>query len=123
MIRGRLRHRRGGGAQTPSEDQYIEIDPSQLTGVFGAPQWLRDLGLLSWLVLGVVLMVTAAVGFFALTQVIVIPVITAAIVAAVASPIVRWLQGHRVPRAAGAALVLLTIVALAAGTIVLPVGM
>jgi predicted PurR-regulated permease PerM len=122
MIRGRLPRRRGEGERPPSADQYVEIDPSELTGIFAAPQWLRDLGFLSWLVLGVALMVAAAMGFFALTEVIAIPVITAAIVAAVASPIVRWLERLRVPRAAGAALVLLMIVALAAGTIVLVLG-
>jgi putative heme transporter len=122
MIRGRLWGRRREGGRSPTADQYIEIDPSELTGIFAAPQWLRDLGLLSWLVLGVALTVAAAMGFFALTEVIAIPVITAAIVAAVASPIVRWLERLRVPRAAGAALVLLIIVVVAAGTIVLVLG-
>jgi putative heme transporter len=122
MIRGRLRRRRRGGGRSPTADEYIEIDPSELTGIFAAPQWLRDLGFLSWLVLGVALLVAAAMVFFAVTEVIAIPVITAAIVAAVASPIVRWLERLRVPRAAGAALVLLMIVVVGAGTIVLVLG-
>jgi putative heme transporter len=118
MIRGRLRRHRGTG-DAPSRDEYIDIDPRELTGMFAAPQWLRDLGLLSWLLVGVALLVAAAVGFLALTEVIVIPVIVAGIIASVASPIVRWLNGHRVPRALGAALVLLLIVAVGIGTILL----
>jgi predicted PurR-regulated permease PerM len=42
--------------------------------------------------------------------VIVVPVITAAVVAAVASPLVGWLKRHGLPRGIGAALVLLGIV-------------
>jgi predicted PurR-regulated permease PerM len=51
------------------------------------------------------------VWLLSLTQTIVIPVITAAILASVLAPLVRWLKRHGVPRGAGAAIVLLMIVA------------
>jgi putative heme transporter len=118
-IRGRLSRRREGREKA---DEYIEIDARELTGIFAAPQWLRDLGLLSWLLVGVALAIAGTVWILALTQTIVLPVITAAIVASVASPLVRWLQRHRVPRALGAALVLLLLMAVAVGTVLLIVG-
>lgn len=113
----RARRWRRGGRSTDAE--YIEIDPGELTGIFAAPGWLRDLGLLSWLLVGIALAIAGAVWLLALTQVIVIPVVVAAIVAAVASPVVGWLHRHRVPRPLGAALILLLIVGVALGTLLL----
>jgi putative heme transporter len=80
VIRGRLRRRPGDGERARADEEFVDIDPAELTGVFATPPWLRD-------------------------------VITAAVVAAVASPLVSWLGNHHVPRAAGAALVLLAIIA------------
>jgi hypothetical protein len=42
MIRGRLRRLRG--AEGHEEDQYIEIEPGELSRLFAAPGWLRDAG-------------------------------------------------------------------------------
>ena len=108
MIRGRLLRRRQSGAR---EEEFVEIDASELTGLFAAPRWLRDLGFTSWLLVGVLLLVVGLISILSLTQVIVIPVIVAGVVAAVAEPLVSRLKGRRVPRALGAALVLLAIVA------------
>jgi predicted PurR-regulated permease PerM len=104
-----------------TEDEVIEIEPGALSGLFAAPQWLRDLGISSWLLFGVGAALVAAIWLLALTETIVLPLITAGIIAAVASPSVAWLRRHGVPRGIGAALVLLLIVALAAavGLIVL----
>jgi predicted PurR-regulated permease PerM len=104
-----------------TEDEVIEIEPGALSGLFAAPQWLRDLGISSWLLFGVGAALVAAIWLLALTETIVLPLITAGIIAAVASPSVDWLRRHGVPRGIGAALVLLLIVALAAavGLIVL----
>ena len=118
MIRGRLR-RPGGGHEHPAEAEYIEIDPSELTGVFSAPKWLRDLGLMAWLLVGVAAAIVGAVWLLTLTQTIVIPVITAAIIAAVLSPAVGWLQQKGVPRLAGTGLVFLAVVAIGAALTVL----
>jgi predicted PurR-regulated permease PerM len=109
MIRGRLFRRRT--AADPGEDEFIEIDPGELSGLFSAPQWLRDLGLTSWLLVGVVLLLVGLISILSLTQVIVIPVIVAAVIAAVTEPLVSLLKRRGLPRALGALLVLLAIVA------------
>jgi putative heme transporter len=123
MIRGRLLRRRASG--TPAEDEFIEIEPGELSDLFAAPRWLRDLGFTAWLLVGVVLLLVGLIWLLSLTQVIVIPVIVAGVVAAVAEPLVSLLGRHRVPRGLGAALVLLAIVgvgALAAFLILKGVG-
>ena len=67
-------------------------------------------------------MTVAAVTLLALTQTIVMPVIAACIVAAVTSPVVAWLQRHRVPRGIGAAIVLLSFVVLAVLVVLMVTG-
>jgi predicted PurR-regulated permease PerM len=108
MIRGRLRRLRG--AEGHQGDQYIEIDPGQLSGLFAAPGWLRDAGFTAWLLVGVVLLLVGIVWLLTLTAVIVIPLLVAGVIAAVAGQLVSLLNRHRVPRAVGALLVLLLIV-------------
>lgn len=98
-----------------AEDEVIELEPGALSGIFAAPQWLRDLGISSWLLFGVGAALVALVWLLSLTETIVLPVITAGIIAAVASPLVDWLRRHGIPRGIGAALVLLLIVLLAFG--------
>jgi predicted PurR-regulated permease PerM len=75
-----------------------------MSGIFAAPAWLRDLGVMSWLAVGVAVLVAALVALLGATNTIVIPVITATIIAAVLAPVVRKLSRH-MPRAAAAALV------------------
>ncbi len=112
MIRGRL-HRR---TDAPEEGgDYITIAPGELSGIFTVPDWLRNVGLMSWLLVGITLLVAGAIALAAMTQVIVIPVLTAAIIAAVGSPLVAWMKRHHVPRGLGAALLMLAIVAVGAG--------
>jgi predicted PurR-regulated permease PerM len=98
-----------------------EIDPGALSGVFAAPKWLRDLGFSSWLLVGVAAALVGVIWLLSLTQTIVMPVLTAAIIASVASPVVDLLSRRGVPRAGGAALVFLVIIAVSAavGLIVL----
>ena len=81
-----------------------------MSGIFAAPPWLRDLGIMAWLLVGVTLLLVGTVWLLSLTQTIVIPVVTAAILASVLSPLVRRLKRRGVPRGAGAAIVLLLIV-------------
>lgn len=121
MIRGRLRRRHGAdppARAAEDEGELVEIDPAELSGLFAAPKWLRDAGLMSWLLVGVTILLVGLVWLLALTQVIVLPVITAGIVAAVGSPVVAWFARRRIPRAIGAILLMLAIVAAAAGMIV-----
>jgi putative heme transporter len=108
MIRGRLRRLRGAEGQ--EEDQYIEIDPGQLSGLFAAPSWLRDAGFSAWLMVGVVVLLVGVIWLLTLTAVIFIPLVVAGVIAAVAGQLVSLLNRHRVPRAVGALLVLLLIV-------------
>src|SRR5689334_7245141 len=86
-----------------------EIRAEDLTGVFTVPQWVRDLGVAAWLLVGITLLLAGIVWLLALTNTIVMPVITAAIMAAVLEPVVRLLQRRRVRRGAGAAIVLLVV--------------
>ena len=74
---------------------------------FSAPVWLRDLGFSSWLLVGFVLIIVGLIWLVAETSTIVMPVILATVIGAVAGPWVGWMEGHRIPRAGGAALVLL----------------
>jgi predicted PurR-regulated permease PerM len=97
------------------EEPPPEFDPQALTGLFAAPRWLRDLGFSAWLAVGVTLFVVAVMGLLTLTHTIVAPVITAAVVAAVASPLVRWLDRHGLSRGVAAALMLVAIIVLAFG--------
>jgi predicted PurR-regulated permease PerM len=103
-------------------DQPAEIEVAELTQALAAPGWLRDAGATAWLLVGITLFLVGAVWIASLTQTIVGPVITATVVAAVASPLVRWLGGHRVPRGLGAALVLLGIVAVGVGMFVVVIA-
>jgi predicted PurR-regulated permease PerM len=114
-MRGRLRRQRADADATGEPDALVvEIQPGELRGVFAAPGWLRDLGGMAWLLVGVTLLLVAAVWLLSLTDTIVVPVVTAGIIAAVLSPVVRWLAGH-MPRAAAAAIVFLSLVALGLG--------
>lgn len=126
MIRGRLRRhgRHEHSAETAEAgDEYIDLDPGELSGIFNVPPWLRDVGLMAWLLVGIGVLIGGLIWILGLTEVIVAPVIAAAVVAAVASPLVAWLDGHRVPRALGAVLVLLLIVAVGVGmTVVVITG-
>jgi putative heme transporter len=125
MIRARLHRRRkhgDAGEAGEAEDEVVEIDPGALSGVFNTPRWLRDMGLTAWLLVGVTLLLVGGVWIMSLTHTIVVPVITAAVVASVASPLVGWLGRHRMPRGLSAALVLVSIIALGAGVLLVIVA-
>src|SRR3954468_3368251 len=125
LRRAGSRSSRGAGSEADkgvAEDRYVEIDTSELSGLFAAPPWLRDLGIVSWLLVGIAAFLVGAVWLLALTETIVIPVIVAAIIASVVSPAVDWLQRHGIPRSAGVVLVFLTLIALGIGTVILIVS-
>lgn len=109
----RLRHR-GSHVAAPTTEQptVVQIDATALSRVFSAPMWLRDLGLLAWFLVGVALVLVGAVWLIGLTSTITEPVVVGAILATVAGPLVTKMQGRGIPRAAGAALVLLALLAL-----------
>jgi predicted PurR-regulated permease PerM len=118
--RGRLRwHRAGGG--TDDDALFVAVEPAEMSGIFAAPSWLRDLGMLSWLLVGVAVLVVATVALLAVTETIVIPVVTATIIAAVLSPVVRRLA-QRMPRAAAAAIVFLGMLVVGVAIVLAVVG-
>ena len=96
-------------------DEVVEVEPGALSRLVASPQWLRDLGFSAWLLVGVAAALVGAIWLLALTQTIVMPLITAGIIASVTSPGVDWLRRHGIPRGVGAALVLVAILALAFG--------
>jgi predicted PurR-regulated permease PerM len=108
-LRGRL-HRAGAGAAEGGD--FVEIEPAELAGLFAAPGWLRNLGLTSWLLVGVAAALAGAAVLLELTRTIVLPVITAAIIASVISPIVDWLNKRRVPRTVGTLIVFVACIVL-----------
>ena len=112
-------------AATPAEPPPVALSPveaGQLSSVFAPPRWLRDVGRASWLLVGLILLIVGLVWLLATTQTIVGPVVAAAIVAAVTSPVVRWLTSHRIPRPGGAAIVLLAVAALAVLVALIVIG-
>src|SRR5689334_11972963 len=113
-----LRHRfKRDGATQPAEPPPVELgaqEVRQLETVFTPPRWLRDLGRTSWLLVGLFLLLAGLIWLLGTTNTIVGPLLAAVIVATVAAPVVRQLASHRIPRAAGAAIVVLGAAVLAA---------
>ena len=123
----RLRLQRQRDSVTPlpraaAQAALDEVQARQLSSVFEPPRWLRDLGRASWLLVGVVALLAGLVWLLAQTATIVVPVLAGLVIATVASPLVTALQRRRVPRVAGALLVLLAIAALGIVVLLLVVG-
>jgi predicted PurR-regulated permease PerM len=98
------------------------VDLDELTTLFASPRWLRDLGRSAWLLVGVAALLAVIIWLLGTTYEIVGPVVAGTIVATVAMPAVSTLQRHRVPRAAGAAIVLLGLAAIGALVLLLVLG-
>lgn len=106
--------RPGESSTETSTATYVRLDPGAIESAFVAPKWLRDIGLTSWFAVGAAVLLVLMVAIVAITATITIPVILAAVVAAVASPIVGFLQRHGVPRGIGTILFVLLVVAIVA---------
>ena len=115
---GRKRVVKAGG----SADAPATIPAGAMERLFEPPRWLRSLGRTSWLIVGAAAVLVGLVWISGITASIVEPVVTGAVVAAVCAPGVTWLVRHRVPRAAGAGLMLLALLAIAVGIFLLVVG-
>src|SRR5690348_5101295 len=103
----------------------VQLDADQLkqlSAVFAAPRWLRDLGVASWLLVGVAALLVGVTWILGVTSTIVIPVLVGLVIATVGSPAVSWLHGHRWPCALGALVVLLFVIAVAAVIAILVLG-
>jgi len=112
-LRLRRRHPDAVEPNGESESVVVEIEPAQLAGIFAAPRWLRDLGVMSWLLVGIAALLVGSIWLLGLVNTIAAPVITAGILAAVLSPLVRMLSRH-MPRGAATAIVFLTVLVLGA---------
>lgn len=103
----------------------VQLDTDQLrqlSAVFSAPRWLRDLGVASWLLVGVAALLVGLTWILGITSTIMIPVLVGLVVSTVGSPAVSWMHRHHVPRALGALVVLLFVIAIAVLIVVLVVG-
>jgi putative heme transporter len=98
------------------------LDPGNLVRVFRPPQWLRDLGLMSWFLVGILALIVAVTWLMNLTATIVEPVAVGGVVAIVAAPLVGWLQRHHVKRGLGAAIVVLSLIAIVVVVVGLVIG-
>ena len=116
---GHLFHRH---APAPAAEPVPDIDPAGLPRVFAAPRWLRDLGLLAWFLVGVGAILVGLVWLLGITSTIVDPVLVGCVLASVSAPVVARLQRRRVPRAGGAAIVLLGLLALGVVILLLVLG-
>src|SRR5262245_28512083 len=106
----------------PPERGLTRDELVELSSFFAAPRWLRDLGLASWFLVGALLVIGGLTLLLAATSEIVDPMIGAAIVAVVTSPLVGAMSRHRIPRALGAAIVLLGVVAICIAIVVIVIG-
>ena len=107
------------------EQVVVQLDADQLrelSTVFSAPRWLRDLGVASWFLVGAALLIVGVAWVLDVTSTIVVPVVAGGVVATVASPVVTWLRGHSVPRALGALIVLLALAAIGVVILLLVLG-
>jgi predicted PurR-regulated permease PerM len=112
-------------ATTVDQQVVVHLDAEQLqkmSAVFSAPRWLRDLGVASWFLVGVALLAVGLTWALGITSTIVVPVISGGVIATVASPAVTWLKRHHVPRALGALIVMLVLLALGVVILLLVLG-
>jgi predicted PurR-regulated permease PerM len=115
------RHRPENGSPGDHDGVFVEVQPGELVGIIATPRWLRELGAMAWLLVGVGALLVGAVWLLSLLHTIVAPVLTASIIAAVLSPVVRRLAS-RMPRAAAAALVFVSLLVVAIGITVLVIA-
>src|SRR5512132_1079535 len=73
----------------PAEPEVVRLDAEQLrqmSAVFSAPRWLRDLGVASWLLVGVAALFVGLTWALGLTSTIVVPVLVGLVISTVGSP-------------------------------------
>jgi putative heme transporter len=102
--------------------EIAAVDLQELGTAFAPARWLRDVGRTAWLLVGVFALIAGLVWLLGETYTIVGPVVAAMIVATVAMPLVAWLGRHRVPRALGAVIVLLGLLAIGVVILLLVLG-
>ncbi|HEX5261497.1 MAG TPA: AI-2E family transporter [Gaiellales bacterium] len=114
-----------GSGGTAAQTVELHIDPSQLedlSSVFSAPRWMRDLGFASWLLAGVALLLFGLVWMLGAVSTIADPVLAGLVMATVASPAVARLQARGIPRVGGTILILLLLLVIAIAVALLVLG-
>jgi putative heme transporter len=109
-------------SSSPEDGDHVDIDASELSGLFAVPNWLRGAGQASWLLVGLAVLLVGTIWLLALTNVIVLPLLAAGIVAAVASPVVAWMHRKGLPRGLATALMMLAIILVGVGMTVVVIG-
>jgi predicted PurR-regulated permease PerM len=115
----------GPAVHDDGDVSVVQLDADQLrqlSAVFDAPRWLRDLGVASWLLVGVAALLVGLTWILGLTSTIVVPILVGLVISTVGSPAVSWMHSHRVPRALGALVVLLLVIAIALLIVFLVIG-
>ena len=64
-LHGRMRHESADAEREDGDTEFVEIEARELSGIFASPTWLRDLGVMAWLLVGVALLSRARSGCFA----------------------------------------------------------
>jgi len=100
-----------GTPPTPAVDRPFEVSGG-----------LRRLGLTSWFFVGVVVAVGIVLAGLVVTAGIVVPLVFSFYFGAVLFPLVDWLERRKVPRWAGALLMLVLAIALLAGAALIVIG-
>ena len=103
---------------TGADDPTQAPEPAEVAGAageqsaFAAPQWARDVGRWSWIVVGALLVLLALFWAAASIQMVVLASLFAVLFGGTFLPVVDWLHKHRLPRWLGALLVLVFLIAL-----------
>ena len=83
--------------------------------------WISRWGSSAWMLIGVALLAAVVYGALATLSGLVVPLVVAAVIGILASPIVDWLHRYRVPRPLGAITVILGLIGVIVGSVVISV--
>jgi predicted PurR-regulated permease PerM len=109
-----------GGLMT--EQNPFGVDESKDILRRYSPTWLVALGIKSWLAVGFVLILGVILYLVSLAAGLVQPLILAVVIGMLFYPLVDGMEKRKVPRAVGAALVMLLLIAIAVGTVWITAG-
>ena len=110
------------GDDAESQARRVAAAAQREITTFQVPSWLRTIGVVSWLTIGVVALAAVVLCVLALVTEVAIPLAIAAVLAAILVPLTDRLEEWHVPRWLGATLVLLLALAVVAGTIALVIN-